>query len=68
MLSTLGENYKVTHTENKDNYNYFINVCAETGIQCPMEAQTHNHPACQTSMSNSDFARRMGSTDHMELR
>ncbi|XP_052808547.1 cation-independent mannose-6-phosphate receptor-like isoform X2 [Mya arenaria] len=62
-----GKNYKVSYDKNGDAYNYFINVCAETGIQCPDEEHKRNIPACQISQKNSDYGKSMGSTDHMSI-
>ncbi|XP_052242423.1 cation-independent mannose-6-phosphate receptor-like [Dreissena polymorpha] len=65
---TNASNYKVSTNVNNDAYNYFINVCHETGIPCPNQDQNSKVPACQLSAKNPDFGKRLGSTDHMELR
>ncbi|XP_045197868.2 cation-independent mannose-6-phosphate receptor-like isoform X2 [Mercenaria mercenaria] len=66
-----GSRYKTSWKDpssSKDTtYDYFLNVCADAGIDCPDEEHKDKIPACQTIQSNADYGRAMGSTDHTRI-
>ncbi|XP_041350855.1 cation-independent mannose-6-phosphate receptor-like [Gigantopelta aegis] len=57
--------YLVNVTDGSDHYEYFINVCQELGIPCPVDTQ---ESVCQLKADNSTFGKNLGTKDSMKLR